>query len=50
MTLTRATIEVAIPRKREGLGSQLDKARLRFFEQIYDAVRDSSHLSLLLPQ
>lgn len=45
MTLTRATIEVSIPRKREGLGSQLEKARLRFFEQLYDAV--CAHIPLV---
>jgi protein pelota len=38
MTLTKATIEVSIPRKRQGLGSQFEKARLRFFDQVYEAI------------
>lgn len=38
MTLTKATIEVPIPRKRQGLGSQFEKARLRFFDQVFDVI------------
>eukprot|EP00038_Savillea_parva_P008853 m.179624 g.179624 ORF g.179624 m.179624 type:complete len:421 (+) comp14811_c0_seq1:251-1513(+) len=38
MTLTKATIEVSIPRKRQGLGSQFERARRRFFDQVYDSV------------
>ena len=38
MTLTRAKIDTAIPRKQSGSSSQHDKAVLRFFDQIIEAI------------
>ena len=38
MTLTMGKVEVSVPRKRKGIGSQYDKAVERFFDQVLEGV------------
>ncbi|XP_005872688.2 PREDICTED: LOW QUALITY PROTEIN: protein pelota homolog [Myotis brandtii] len=47
MTLTRAKVEVSIPRKRRGNCSQHDRALERFYEQVVQAVQRHIHFDVV---
>ena len=39
MTVTKLKIEKSVPKKRQGGGDEYDKAKLRFFNDIFEGVK-----------